>query len=212
MWYVLLIIIFIFGGMIGYRYYDKPDPAYENFTPIAVELDPDQQEQPGLSKITQDISRGNLYIQPVAEYKISGRILAKKKYGSTWTAKLAPYDLAIGWGKLAEPEIIEKIKFSQWGRFYFFKHNYGLPFQDDYIIEHSSNNHIIPANQNLKKLLFHLKENELIEMEGYLVNVSGRIKNDSVSWRTSLKRDDTGNGSCEIFYVQKIKYDNKVYE
>ena len=38
-------------------------------------------------------------------------------------------------------------------------------------------------------------------MRGYLVNASFP---DGSSWNSSLRRDDTGNGACEVFYVQSI--------
>jgi len=165
-----------------------------------------------LSKITKEQKKGTLTLQRVAEYSISGKILSKKKYGSTWSARLAPYDLAIGWAKLASPDLIEKIKYSQWGRFYFFKHDWDVPVKAEYIIEHSSNSHIIPATENLEKLLFHIKKHDLIKLEGFLVDVTGTIGSDRVRWFTSLERNDTGNGSCEIFYVTKITHDKKIYE
>ena len=39
-------------------------------------------------------------------------------------------------------------------------------------------------------------------MRGYLVNVGGP---DGFSWNTSLRRDDTGNGACEVFYVESVE-------
>jgi hypothetical protein len=212
MWYALLIIIIIFAGLIGYRYYDKPEPSLDSMTPIVTEVAPEQIERTGYNEIAYKIGNNTITIKPIASYKIAGKILAKKKYGSTWSAKLAPYDLALGWGKLTNDEYIEKLKISQWGRFYFFKYEYNLPFREDYIIEHSSNNHIIPATENLRKLLFHLDPGQLIEMEGFLVDVSGKIGKNQVKWNSSIKRDDTGNGSCELVYVRKIKYENKIYE
>jgi len=39
-------------------------------------------------------------------------------------------------------------------------------------------------------------------MRGYLVNVTGP---NGFNWNTSLRRDDTGNGACELFYVQALE-------
>ena len=212
MWYALLIIILIFGGLIGYRYYDKPIPTSENFLPINTNIDPIQLEQEGLGQIAMDFKNGSIKIHPLAEYSISGKLLSKKKYGSTWNAKIAPYDFAIGWGDLLREDLKKIINYNQWGRFYFFKYELNPPFKDKYIVEHSSNNHIIPATENLKKLLFHIKEDDIITMEGFLVNIRGKMGNNFVNWKTSLKRKDTGNGSCELFYVTRIKHDYKIYE
>jgi len=212
MWYALLIIILIFGGLIGYRYYDKPIPTSENFLPIITDIDPIQLEQEGLKQIVMNFKNGSINIYPLAEYSISGKVLSKKKYGSTWNAKVSPYDFAIGWGELIREDLNEIIDYSQWGRFYFFKYEVSIPFKNKYIVEHSSNNHIIPATENIKKLLFHIKKDDIITMEGYLVNIRGKIGKNYTNWRTSLKRNDTGNDSCELFYVNRVKFDNKIYE
>jgi hypothetical protein len=36
---------------------------------------------------------------------------------------------------------------------------------------------------------------------GYLVEVRGR---DGFRWRSSLTREDTGNGACELVWVEKL--------
>jgi hypothetical protein len=42
--------------------------------------------------------------------------------------------------------------------------------------------------------------NDLVELEGYLVYVKG----DNFTWNSSLTRNDTGDGACEVLYVEKI--------
>ena len=32
-----------------------------------------------------------------------------------------------------------------------------------------------------------------------------------VNWRSSTTRADTGNGACELFYVEKVRLKNKIY-
>ena len=71
---------------------------------------------------------------------------------------------------------------------------------------------MIPATSNLRKTLYSLKKNTIVEIEGFLVDVQGEYKRRKVYWNTSLTRTDTGNGSCEIIYVKKIKIGYKTYE
>ncbi len=40
-----------------------------------------------------------------------------------------------------------------------------------------------------------------MQFKGFLVDVDADT---GFYWRTSLRRDDTGNGSCEIFYVESL--------
>jgi len=49
-------------------------------------------------------------------------------------------------------------------------------------------------------------------LEGFLVNLKGVYKEQSVVWNTSLSRTDAGSGSCELFYISKVRIGSKVYE
>jgi hypothetical protein len=42
-------------------------------------------------------------------------------------------------------------------------------------------------------------------MKGYLVKIS---KADGWHWISSLKRDDTAGGSCELFWVEEVSISN----
>jgi len=41
----------------------------------------------------------------------------------------------------------------------------------------------------------------LVALDGYLVDAN---RADGWHWRTSLTRDDTGDGACELFYVTSV--------
>lgn len=53
---------------------------------------------------TITIKDGQLRIKPLAEYKISAVVAGKESYSYGWSGKVAPVDLALAWGKIAEPE------------------------------------------------------------------------------------------------------------
>jgi hypothetical protein len=80
------------------------------------------------------------------------------------------------------------------------------------VISHSANNHIIPANENIHEAVKTIWKKDIVVLEGVLVNIKGTYKGQPVTWNTSLSRKDTGNGSCELFYVSKVRIDTKVYE
>ena len=162
--------------------------------------------------ITVEVKNGYFMITPVAEYKISGVVVGKKTYSSGWDGKISPVDLAITWGKLADPGSHRYVTYNQGYRWYFYQYKPGSPFDNSYIISHSSNNHIIPANENIRKAVKAVKRKDKVALEGFLVNLKGTYKGQPVTWNTSLSRTDTGNGSCELFYVSKVRIDAKVYE
>jgi hypothetical protein len=133
---------------------------------IDTSRDPIQTSAKSDEPIIKEIKDGHFTITPVAEYKISGVVVSKKTYSSDWDGKISPVDLAIVWGKLAEPWHDRYITFWHGFRWYNYKWKEGSPFEASYIITHSSNNHIIPektariikrckrkqVNENIKNL------------------------------------------------------------
>jgi hypothetical protein len=45
---------------------------------------------------------------------------------------------------------------------------------------------------------------KLVTVSGYLVDVRGA---NGFTWKTSLSRSDTGDGSCEIVWVERLETD-----
>ncbi len=179
---------------------------------IDTSQDPIQTSYKSDVPIIREFKNGLFTITPIAEYKISGVMVSKETYSSEWEGKISPADLAMVWGKLAEPEYDRYITYSQRNRWYFYKYKPGSPFDNAYVISHSGNHHIIPANENVHRAIKTIKRKEKVVLEGFLVNIKGTYKGRTVTWNTSLSRTDTGNGSCELFYVSKVRIDTKVYE
>ena len=179
---------------------------------IDTSRDPIQTSHEFDEPIIKQIKNGHFTITPVAEYRISGRVVGKETYSSGWDGEISPFDLAIAWGKLAEPDYDKYITYNQRNRWYFYQYKSGSPFDNPFVISHSANNHIVPANGNVRKAVKTIKEKDKIVLEGFLVNIKGTYKGQPVTWNTSLSRTDTGNGSCELVYVSKVRIDRKVYE
>lgn len=191
---------------------NKPQVTGEDFAEIDVYQEPMQNKYTTGDRIIKKDKDSEFIITPVVEYKIAAIVVSKKSYRDGWHAEIAPVDLALAWGKLAEPGNDKYISYSQSDRWYFYEYEEGSPFNDSYVITHSANNHIIPADENIYKAVNTIKKKERVSLEGYLVNVAGRYKVGNFWWNSSLTRKDSGDGSCEVFYVKKIKIDTKVYE
>ena len=158
------------------------------------------------------INEGNyrVILTPKAQYIINAKIVHKKRYHMDWNAGIAPYDFALAWGDLANPKFANEIKYSQGGRWYRFRYGANCAFTQSYIYQHSSNNHLIPANEYIKRVIEELNTGDYVHMEGYLVWLNGFYKKGNVYWKSSLSRNDTGDGSCEVFYVKNITLINGV--
>jgi len=192
---------------------DRPRISSEEFSEIDVSQEPEQNQFKSKKSIILKIAGDSEFtINPVAEYKIAAILVGKKCYRDNWRGKVAPVDLVLVWGKLAEPESDKYISYSQHDRWYFYENKAGSPFNSSYVIAHSANNHIIPADENILKAVKTIEEKEKVFLEGFLVNVKSRRKGENFWWNSSLRRIDTGEGSCEVFYVKKVRIGTKVYE
>ncbi len=178
-------------------------PTVVNFDNIP---DPTQKNLSGKKKQVIKIKSNNVALSYMAEYKIIGKVASKRKYYSTDNGDVAPYDLAMLWGKLPNKSNDKYIKYSQFGRFYYYKYRYDSPLQGNYIAKHSANCHIVPANKKVLDELKKVKKGDYIELKGYLVNLTFRQRGRLMTLNTSTTRNDTGAGACEIIYVTEIRF------
>jgi hypothetical protein len=134
----------------------------------------------------------------VASYALRARVLRTKRYWIDGN-DLVPYDVALGWGRMSDQAVLDRLHISQANRFFFYEWRDEPPIPENEIISHSSNNHVIAANPGVARVVSSLRSGQMVSMKGWLVNVSGP---DGFHWLTSTRRDDTGNGACEVFYVE----------
>ncbi len=176
----------------------------------AEDLDPqDQPEQTGLAEekrvpIEKSIGSYQFTITPVASYRIAARVLGRERYWLGWEATLSPLDLALGWGEMSRTSVDDWISWNQSMRWYFYEWSAGSPYGEKEIREQSANVHIIPATEMVYEKVLDVEEGDTIYLEGYLVNVQGTRKQQRYHWSSSLTREDTGQGSCDLLYVERV--------
>ena len=205
----LFLILFLYLFASGCN---RPQPTGMEFDEIDTSKEPLQISVPSHEPIMVEEKKAELKITPVAVYKIAALVVGIESYSYGWNAKISPVDLALAWGKLADPEFRKYVSYSLSNRWVSFKMKEGSPFDVAYVISHASNHHIIPANRNIWYAVKTIKEKKKVVLEGFLVSVSGTYEGKTVWWNTSLSRIDSGNGSCEILYVMKARIEEKVYE
>jgi hypothetical protein len=103
---------------------------------------------------------------------------------------------------MSDQAVLDHLNISQGNRFYFYEWRNTPPIPEKEIIDHSSNNHLIAADSSIARVISDLYPGEIVTLKGYLVNIS---KPNGFHWNTSLSRTDTGNGACEVFYVEGIE-------
>ena len=145
-------------------------------------------------------SREDYNITPVADFDIEARVLGRKNYRVDAGAKLSPVDLALGWGPMSDETVLDQIDISQSGRFYRWRTDV-LPIPRQEIEHNSANMHLIPANDAVEDQLKRLRKGQVVRIQGHLVNVD---REDGWYWYTSQTRTDTGGGSCELVFVERV--------
>jgi hypothetical protein len=138
-----------------------------------------------------------------ARYDITARVLRKEIYRVDGGASLAPVDLGVGWGPMSDTRIIDELEFSQMGRFFYWrlKDRAAFPLPPQVLISHAAQMHLIPASPALEGRLKKLRPGQLVTISGYLVDVRGP---GGFTWNPSLTLNDTGNGACEIVWVEAL--------
>lgn len=190
----------------------KPIPSEYDPTPIDPSFEPLQEKVNDVKPIIIVKSGWDFVIRPKAHYVINGFVLSKKNYYSGVTSLISPCDIALAFGELYSTKIYETIKWSQSGRWYWWWYKENCPLKDDkWVARWSSNNHIIPENDNLKKAAKSVKKGDFVVLEGYLVDVDGEKDGRTFFWNSSMTRMDTGDGSCEVLYLKKIKINENIY-
>ncbi|MDG2537048.1 hypothetical protein P5Y53_05175 [Dyella jiangningensis] len=146
------------------------------------------------------LQRGDVMLHTRAHFAVTARVLSREDYHMDAGASLAPVDLALGWGRMSDSDVLKDITISQENRFYHW-HVEHFPIPRREIETSSANMHMIPADNAVRRELDRVRTGEVIHLEGFLVDAS---RPDGWHWRTSMTREDTGNGACELVYVESV--------
>ena len=138
-------------------------------------------------------------VRALATYSATARVLSTERYRYGDEAGLSPMDLALGWGRMADPKVIDRLTITQGGRYYTWRYQRAPPIPRQEIVESSANTHIIPASAAVAQTIARAGRGDIISLKGYLVQVS---KPDGWHWRSSLTRSDAGSHACELMFVQ----------
>jgi hypothetical protein len=144
---------------------------------------------------------GEFEITPRAEYDIEARVLSVEPYKMDGGAKLSPLDFAVGWGPMSDSEVLDHFRITQGARFFTIYPDEGAIDIRTALLG-SANMHLIPSTGRVRDELEEVRPGNLVRLRGYLVSVSGP---NGYTWNSSLTREDTGAGACELFYVESVE-------
>ena len=136
-------------------------------------------------------------LTPLAGFSVEARVLSREDYGMGREADFSPVDLALGWGRMTEDAVLSQLDISQGGRWYRYSWRDAPPIPLDEIVRSSANMHMVPADDAVAAALDRIERGERVRIDGWLVQIdAGRWR-----WRSSLTREDSGGGACELVFV-----------
>lgn len=193
--YAVLAIAGLWGGMhwLNTGSIDQPSGMLVRDPPL----------QENLAAPLPKLDKKGYAIKPLARFSLSARVLSRADYRFDAGAELVPIDLALGWGKMSDTAVIKQLSISQSGRWWSWYAD-RLPASVEEINQSAANMHLIPANGTIGDLLDRTRVGQIVEIRGYLVEAKNQA-NGSI-WRSSLSRNDTGNGACELIWVEQFRF------
>ena len=128
-------------------------------------------------------------------------MLAREDYRFDAESRLSPTDLALGWGRMSDSAVIGQLEIGQSARFYHYRWRGQPPIPPAEIVRSSANMHMIPANAAVARDLDRVRVGQVVSLRGRLVEAQ---RSDGWHWRSSLTREDSGGGACELVLVDAI--------
>ena len=148
----------------------------------------------------REFERNGYRIRALARFEVSARVLGAEHSRFDREAQLAPVDLALGWGRMSDTTVLQRISISQRGRVYYWS-TADFPIPRREIETSSANMHMIPADDRVEAALKSVRPGQIVTVRGYLVEARAP---DGWRWRSSMTREDTGAGACELIWVESV--------
>jgi hypothetical protein len=179
--------------------------------PVALDADPVQEPLEAGEPLTVERSGTRYLVHKQFSYEVQGEVLSASTYDVTWTNDFADVDLALLWGPKREA-IKERFKFFQMGRWLFWRTENEVSAEDRAELTRLiSNNHLIPAegSRHLGWAFRRLGKGDQVRLKGSLVRITSPEGN--LYAQSSTSRDDTGDGACEVIWVDELQVNGRVY-
>lgn len=160
---------------------------------------PVQHDTPGATPFPHD----DFQLTPLATFDIEARVLSRETYRFDSESALSPIDLALGWGPMSDSAVLDGLDIDQSGRWYSYRwHTPEPPIPQVQIRDSSANMHMIPADGAVAARLDRIRAGDVVRIRGHLVEARNEA---GWRWRSSLTRQDSGGGACELVYVTSIE-------
>lgn len=159
-------------------------------------------EKPIITRINweKSVLYKEVEIIPIRKISAQVRIIKKEAYYFDSRSKLSPLDLLIGWGELSDERNLDNIRFHLSKRYF----NYTTikpTIQLDKILEQISLWHIVPSSELVEEEIKKLREGNIVQLEGYIVDIESKV---GIEWKSEIKKLNNSQLPNTIVFVTKI--------
>ncbi|QCU90138.1 hypothetical protein [Thiomicrorhabdus sediminis] len=149
---------------------------------------------------TKTFRDGDFTIYPSNNFSAEVRVLHATHYYFDRASRLSPFAMIVGWQEMSDESYIEAYDFSHFERSYSWDSE-TMPLESEDVEHKIANLNIIPANNGVKAMLNNIKIGNVVEIEGFIVNVKS-----STGWRWSSAHNDklSAEPGNQIIYATKI--------
>ncbi|MEP1150257.1 MAG: hypothetical protein ABJH08_00900 [Balneola sp.] len=150
----------------------------------------------------KDITFDGNTFSPFRKVSAQVRVVEKDRYYLDEMSKFSPYDVLVSWGESSDQKNLDYINFKLKDRTFSYN-KIRLPLEESIIKNQTKLWHIVSSTSDIEKELFNLREGHIINIVGYLVDVTTK---EGLSWNSASSPSEvtkSGN-SHDIFWVTSI--------
>lgn len=207
-WFMLFSKYLIVCAIVcGIGYWQSRKVPTKFTSPAILQKEP-VQTGPSKPTFTMEANGHRYQVDPVNDYEIWGLVVSDHHSDSwndtshdSWNDYINTKDICVIWGANITNPYLDKLNFSH-GSWTCYVQTKSSEAWQAFKVDKLSNNHLIPANINIQKLIEKSRVGDEIRMKGHLVNYNvdgGPFR------KTSVIRTDMENGACEIIYVNEFE-------
>lgn len=187
----LLFIVLLFGGVY---YYWNTRPV-QHGPGVVAPKSPIQEATYNADKINYK----GLRLTPKAHLQLEARVLSIRNYFFDKYSQLIPTDVVFGWGPMSDERNLNSLMVRQSDRSFYWEMA-KPPIKQREMWRHAANMHLIGPTQEIRDKISSLRRGHVVKIDGYLVNA----KSEEWSMKTSLSREDIGDNSSELIWINSL--------
>lgn len=181
--------------VLGVMFYDAMRPVRQPpgiLAPEAPKIEP-------VSGTPQTFEWNDHVLTALARFSAHARVLSLDRYGDR-AAKVAPLDIALGWGPLSDSATLKIVDVAQTERGVLFR-SYDPKMSDEEVGSFLVNLHVIAADPDIQKRLGELRSGNVVKLEGWLVEA---VSGDGWRWRGTAREQPPAMPGT-LLWLQKME-------